>query len=425
MMKVLIINKSDATGGAAVVSFRLLEALRDQGVDARMLVCEKLTDSPYVEKAASSFQINKAFILERLKIFSSNGFNRKNLFSVDAAAYGIDLHNHPLVRWADVVCLNWINQGMLSLKGIRSILKLGKPIVWTMHDMWCATSICHHAHSCRKWLSLCHNCPLLNSFASKRDLSYHVWKRKREFYSDSLIKGMHFVAVSNWLAAKFKESALTKDLPVMVIPNPFKISDKDDREEHIKDKFVLLFGAARLDDPVKGLPILIEATRYIKENHAHKASKLQIVTFGSIKNEELLKQFQIEHIHLGRLYTKEQIKKVYHSADAVVSTSLYETLPTTLVEGQVYGCIPISFNRGGQSDIIDHLSTGYLAEWNDDPKVSARNIAEGILWASGEQRNALREKMLTSAKLRFSSEIVAKSYIDLFKKLLSKNLNRF
>lgn len=58
-MKIVIVNKSDRTGGAAVVSFRLMEALRGIGVDARMLVVEKLTDSNYVELAGSSISIKK------------------------------------------------------------------------------------------------------------------------------------------------------------------------------------------------------------------------------------------------------------------------------------------------------------------------------------------------------------------------------
>ena len=70
-MKVVIINKSDSTGGAAVVSRRLMEALREEGVDARMLVVEKLTDSPYVEVAASKRDIKRPFLAERLKIFDS------------------------------------------------------------------------------------------------------------------------------------------------------------------------------------------------------------------------------------------------------------------------------------------------------------------------------------------------------------------
>lgn len=40
-MKIALICKSDSTGGAAVVTFRLMNALRANGMDARMIVTEK------------------------------------------------------------------------------------------------------------------------------------------------------------------------------------------------------------------------------------------------------------------------------------------------------------------------------------------------------------------------------------------------
>ena len=40
-MKVVILNTSDATGGAAIVSYRLMEALCRRGLDARMLVVNR------------------------------------------------------------------------------------------------------------------------------------------------------------------------------------------------------------------------------------------------------------------------------------------------------------------------------------------------------------------------------------------------
>ena len=47
-MKVVLVNHSDSLGGASVVTYRLMEALIAQGVDARMLVVKKSTGSPYV-----------------------------------------------------------------------------------------------------------------------------------------------------------------------------------------------------------------------------------------------------------------------------------------------------------------------------------------------------------------------------------------
>ena len=76
-----------------------------------------------------------AFLRERLGIFLANGFNRRDLFKVSTARYGVDVLSHPWLKEADVVCLNWINQGMLSLSAIRAIADMGKKIIWTMHDM--------------------------------------------------------------------------------------------------------------------------------------------------------------------------------------------------------------------------------------------------------------------------------------------------
>ena len=44
-MKVLIVNTSEHTGGAAVAANRLMKALINNGVKAKMLVRDKETDS--------------------------------------------------------------------------------------------------------------------------------------------------------------------------------------------------------------------------------------------------------------------------------------------------------------------------------------------------------------------------------------------
>lgn len=62
------------------------------------------------------------------------------------------------------------------------------------------------------------------------------------------------MAVSNWLADKAAASALLKNERVLVIPNAFdmnqEIASVVERKED--DKIRILFGAARIDDPIKG-----------------------------------------------------------------------------------------------------------------------------------------------------------------------------
>lgn len=430
-MKVVIINKSDSTGGAAVVSRRLMLALRDAGVDASMIVVEKRHDSPFVQIASSAARIKQAFLAERLKIFIANGLDRANLFKVDIASDGLPLHRHRLVREADVICLNWVNQGMLSMQGLRKIIDLGKPVVWTMHDMWNMTGICHHAGDCTRWLTNCGLCPFLGTGAKTDDLSFSVWNNKKSVYRRGH-RNLHFVAVSNWLADLARRSPLFSHNTLSVIPNAFPIPEEmpsisglpsisdDNLQIPLRGsdgKFRIFMGAARLDDPVKGLPILIEATKVLRRCFPEEAERVELVTFGNLKDPGALDDVAVAHRHLGVISGEESLRRVYASGDAVISTSLYETLPGTLVEGLVYGCIPVSFDRGGQADIVDHLRTGYIAHRDDNIAVAASNIAGGIIWAM-KQPEEIRTRMFRSAAERFSATVVAQRYIDLFRSLL-------
>lgn len=420
-MKIALICKSDSTGGAAVVTFRLMNALRANGMDARMIVTEKKSGSPHVIEAASQNKSLVPFLAERLRIFAGNGFNRKTLFRIDTASDGLPLHRIPFVREADVICLNWVNQGVVSLKGIRKLAALGKPLVWTMHDMWNMTGICHHAGYCQKFLGRreCGDCPLLEHKASSNDLSHKVWQHKRNLY-DSV--NINFVAVSTWLADTARKSSLMHDSDISVIPNAFDTTTislpTKTAVSGNRDSARIIFGAARIDDPVKDHHTLVEATKILADKYPQEAKRLELVTFGSLKDPDALKGVAIRHTHLGRI-SPEEIRDIYESGSVVVSTSEWETLPGTLIEGQAWGCVPVALDHGGQPDIIDHLSTGYLAPWSDNRKENALRIAEGILWGINN-RNSVIQIMQQSVIEKFAENTVAEKYIRLFRKLLNQ-----
>src|SRR5574344_2559131 len=170
-MRVLIVNTSEKTGGAAVAANRLMEALKNNGVKAKMLVREKETEQITVVGLPGSWRLQWHFLWERLVIFIYSHFRRDHLFEIDIANSGTDITSLPEFKEADVIHLNWINQGFLSLKGIRKILESGKPVVWTLHDMWEFTGVCHYAADCENFKAHCHDCPLLRHPRAK-DLSY-------------------------------------------------------------------------------------------------------------------------------------------------------------------------------------------------------------------------------------------------------------
>lgn len=411
-LKLTFISKSDLRGGAAIVTYRLVEELRRQGADARMLVAEKLSDSEFVALAASPLKIKTAFLAERMQVFAANGCNRKDLFKIDPASEGLPLWKHPWVKDADAIFLGWINQGVLSLKGIGKLAELRKPLVWIMHDMWNMTGICHHAGSCSHFKSACGDCHFLGKCAEKNDLSHKVWEKKKSLYAKA---GIKFVAVSSWLAGKARESSLMRNVKVEVIPNPFPLPESNRTQDSSRSGVVsIVFGAARLDDDIKGLPVLKKALEILKTKYPDVAENIQLVTFGAVKDPASLQGFSIAHRYLGILQGAESLGNAYQDADIVVSSSDFETLPGTLVEGQAYGCVPVAFDHGGQKDIIEHKLTGYLADWADDQVVRAGFLADGLAWAYANCRDkALKTRMRRSVEERFCAPAVARRILGL------------
>lgn len=413
-MKIVIINKSDCIGGAAVVSNRLLCALRQRGVEATMLVMEASGEpDANIKEYGHSLRGKFYFLMERLNIFLHNHFSRANLFKVSTASHGFDLSNNTAVKDADAILLNWINQGALSLRSVEKICQLGKPVFWTMHDLWECTGICHLPNNCNKYTDKCGECKYLQS-SNTTDLSLQVWKRKKALYA--VHPNLRFVCVSQWVENRCKESSLLCDRSTTVISNAFPIEKFDynrlpNFDGIAPDKIVMAIGAARLDDEVKGFPILIEAMNEIAEHRKELASKLHLLLYGNIRNASLIDQIRLPHTYVGTLKDTAEIANLFQRADIVLSTSLFETLGGTIVEGSAAGCIPVTFGCGGQVDIVDHKINGYIADY-----LSPISIADGIEWAASKPLS--RQLVHDNIEKKFSSATIADKYISLINKYL-------
>ncbi len=410
-MKVTFVNHSDSKGGASVVTLRLMKALSAMGVDARMLVTHKVTDDARIEVLRPEVRRKAAFLAESGEIFLGNGLHRGDIFKVSLADCGMDVHSHPWVKEADVVVLNWVNQGMMSL---AEVARIEAPVVWTMHDMWCFTGACHHAGDCHAYTGRCGHCKFFFGGRHARDLSRRTFLRKQRLYGR---KGIHFVAVSSWLASLAAESTLLRDMPLSVIPNAFPVGDFSPEAMYGRghyglpaDRRLVIMGAARLDDPIKGFDMAIDTLNRL----AH--DDVAAVFFGDLRNPDLLRQLKIPYVHLGPVSDPQTIHDLYAHADVVLSSSLCETLPGTLIEGMASGCVPVSFLSGGQPDIIDHGTTGYLA-----PLADTAALAEGIRQALAGRFDPAAIRATVTA--RFSAPEIANRYLALFRTLLPSPAN--
>ena len=416
-MRVLIVNTSERIGGAAIAAGRLMDALKNNGIKAKMLVREKQTDRLSVTGLKMSGWRVWQFIWERILIWKENRFRKHNLFAVDIANTGTDITTIPEFQEADIIHLHWINQGMLSLNDIRKILQSGKPVVWTMHDMWPCTGICHHARECDKYHQECHHCPYIYKGGSKKDLSNQVFKKKKELYQ---LAPITFITCSQWLKGRAGQSALLNGHTIVDIPNPINTSlfkpqntvAARNRMGLPTDKKLILFGSVKVTDKRKGIDYFIESCKLLAEKHPELKEELGVVVYG--KNSEQLKPlipFQV--FPLDFISNDKDLVNVYNAVDLYVTPSLEENLPTTIMEAMACGVPCVGFNVGGIPEMIDHLHNGYVAEYK-----SAEDLANGVIWTLNESEyHTLSEEACRKAVSNYSESTVAKKYIDVYNKI--------
>lgn len=415
-MKILHVNTSDILGGAARAAFRLNRALNKLNANSKMLVQSKVGDDKNV-KSVTETKIQKGLAKIRpyydmlpLILYKNR---QKSPFSV--ARTGINIRKNKYVKEADLINLHWINAGFLSLKGIKKLNQLHKPIVWTLHDMWPFTGGCHYSGGCTKYKEKCGQCPMLSS-SKDRDLTWRIWEKKNKYYKKLKLT---IVTCSNWLAQCAKDSFLFNDLRIEVIPNSVDINVfKPIKKEIARDilnlpqnKYLLLFGAASAtSDKRKGFYYLNEALGKIKND-------IELLVFGASYSEDINK-LSIKTNFLGRLNDDHSLVLCYSAADIFVGPSLEEAFGLTYTEAMACSTPCVAFDYSGPKDIINHKQNGYLAEYK-----SVDDLAQGIYWMLEDKSRLIdlgknaRQKVLDN----YTYDIVGNKYLKLYKELLNES----
>ena len=375
-MKVLLVSTSDQAGGGAIAAYRLMEALNNNGVKARMLVRDKQSSSVTVVQTGN--KIPK--VLERLHIMS---YLKGKLWQADTAGFGIDITGTEEYREADIIHLHWINQGMVSLSCLERMIKDGKKIVWTLHDEWPYLGICHYRGDCQE--TECRRCPLLPG-----NIAHKHYLRKQELYKKGNIT---FVGCSQWITDRARQAM--PDAQVVHINNciPHNIFRPISQQEARKkldlppDKKIILFCSQNLKDERKGYTYLQQALERLSTVNC----QLSTVCIGKG----------------GRYISNpEEMAMMYAAADVFVTPSLQDNLPNTIAEAMSCGTPCVGFNVGGIPEMIDHLQNGYVAGYKD-----VTDLAEGIQYVLTHD---MREAALHKAASAYGESHIAQKYINVY-----------
>lgn len=420
-IRVLSVCTSDSSGGAARAAYRIHLAVREYGVDSRMLVKNKGTSDDRVSSVCDFVPRNilyRSFDWVRNKVKNKWQHYLWGKYPKKGPYFMSDLRSTDIggaLRKIDydILHLHWVNLRFLPLDELPK----DKPIVWTLHDSWPFCGVCHFFFDCAAYQTACGQCPQLGS-GSKNDLSARVWKRKKKVYQDL---DLHIVSPSRWLGDCARNSGLLGRFPMTVIPNcldsglfrPVEMKDISPRwhglvKVHPDKPFVLYGAMSAAKDKRKGFRYLLSAMNLLAESG--KGDSFELIVFGADRPLEGM-PVSIPVRYVGYVNDSSELVSLYNLASVTVVPSLTENLSCVIMESLSCGTPVVAFAIGGNGDMIDHQVNGYLAREKD-----CADLAEGIRWCLDHAKDLAaraRNKVLEN----YTPAVVGKEYAGLYRSL--------
>lgn len=397
-MKVLHICTSDS-GGAGLCCLRIHKALLDQGIDSKVLVLNKTShavpevyDSPKFKVQSFLWKaLNKFFRMIHLEVTSYNkaiSLSYKLGFTCSIPTSIYDVSIHPLVKWADIIHLHWVDNFIDYPSFFK---KVDKPIVWTQHDEALFNGVYHFP-------------PYGETIVSELEKKYYPVK----YEALHSAKSLNIVLLSKWMYNHFHNHEMIKGMNITVINNPVDCSlftpiDKKEARKRMglaDDVVVFSFASQFISNPLKGLKILSDTLQKMGIPNA---------VILAIGNKVGYKELPLVRT-VGLLNSTEELSIAYSCADYFIMPSLKEAFAQSPMESMACGVPAIVYPVSGSDELIKSIN-GVKA--NSFDQISLE-VAIRKAMSTNYDKEAIRHNMI----IRYSPETIAKEYIDYYNSIV-------
>lgn len=221
-------------------------------------------------------------------------------------------------------------------------------------------------------------------------------------------------SLKEW-AIKF---AKAKEDNIKVIYNPINVELKKDSEniKHSKNNVKTILFAGTICD-WKGCGELAKACDIL----ANEDFELRLDLVGKIGSyaDWLKSQYSDKKwFNLIGKVKREELMKMYGTADIVCFPSWWENMPMVCIEAMFSGAVVLGSNSGGMSEIIEDGKSGFLVE-PKNPTALAKRIKE-ILLLNSEEKEIISNNAVKRIKDNFSMEVILNQTLDYYKSVISK-----
>jgi glycosyltransferase involved in cell wall biosynthesis len=405
-MNVLHLNQSDIGGGAAIAAYRLHHALRQLGVDSRLLV-PSATLSEETTTILPPMSLTERILFKLTFPVAPNNTNILRTWKIPK----MDAYQK-----ADVINFHNLHTGLFfNYLSIPRITR-EKPVVFTLHDMWSFTGHCTYSYDCERWLQGCGKCPYPETYpAVQWDNTAIEWWLKKQVYSRSRLT---IVTPSQWLSNLARKSSLGR-FPIHTIPNGidtdiYRPMDKAASRQQLglpADGVILMFGCADLQDFRKGMDLLVRLLQALPEK-----LKSGLVLYAMGHDSSGLHDIAgIRTIRAGYVEDDGQKARCYSAADIFISTTRADNLPLVLLESLACGTPLLVSRVGGTSDVVRDGMTGFAVPPDDESGLLGRLVE---LIQNTQLRGEISARCRQVALEEYASAAIAQKYAALYESLI-------
>lgn len=384
------------------MAVRLIDAQRQMGWNAKLI---HRVDRPF---PAWSRQAPLLAVRALADHYLVRRNNRSSFFSLLRASHGSDRFVHAAAAAPDILHLHWL-PGMIRLPALFEQPIMARKIIWSVQDLWLMTGGCHYTNGCNAFMESCRNCPQVRDLFQKRVAA--AMREKQSILcgrSDILL-----VAPSEWTRSLIQASAVTRNLPTAVIPNPIDTETFAPRDTAtIRKKWdldpsalIIGVGAANLDDERKQIPQTLAALNdFISAKGS--ARPIQVLVFGTGRRATKPRS---EFRFVGPSKNTAMLAEWYNAMDVYISLSRFETFGNTLAEAAACGTPSICLTGSGMAEVVIPGRTGRHVS---SPEALPAALSDWIELPEQAQRMgiAARENTL----FQFDKAVVARQFIDLY-----------
>lgn len=349
------------TGGAAIASTRLHQAMLREGVDSHY-ICEhqmELGEKVYEIPPQGSF----AARIRQLGLFLShavgklilpngfaNGFDAVPLFGLEAKLKELK---------PDIVHIHRTNA---EVAPFRQLEKLPYKVVFHLHDIWAFNAVAAYPGKDLRYVT---------GFTKENSKWFERRTIAAKRHAMEKLKPV-FIGPSDWICRCCRSSVVAKGCKTIKVPYVFdQRFDFRGQCHGQRDKFVALFGCFKgTKNKFKGWDDVVGAVRLLP---AELRRKMEIHVFGEDGDD-----FEIEgvRIHLlGNIFDSERLIEIYNSADVFMLASREDNSPLTKFEALYCGLPVLAFDRTGCAEYIEAKRNGWVAKDGD-----LGSFADGIAY---------------------------------------------